>query len=215
MDPAIFNNPGLTIALGMAAGIVAQSFAHHIKIPGIVVLLFTGVFLGPDVAGIIRPASLGPALRILTGFAVAVILFEGGMNLKLRRLRREQRSIRQLITIGGVITVMGGTLVAKYVLQWNWQAALLFGTLVMVTGPTVISPLLRQLKVKHNVATVLEAEGVLIDAIGAVVAIVALEAALSTTGEHTGGWLMQLVLRIGIGLPIGLAFGFILVALLC
>jgi NhaP-type Na+/H+ or K+/H+ antiporter len=214
MGQTFFNNPSLTVAFAMAAGIIAQSAAHHMRIPGIVVLLVTGVVLGPDVAGIIQPSSLGPALRLLTGFAVAIILFEGGMGLKLQRLRREQQSIQQLITIGGAITVAGGTLAAKYILEWNWQTSILFGTLVMVTGPTVINPLLRRLKVKRTVATVLEAEGVLIDAIGAVVAIVAMEAALSPVGDHPTGWLLHIVSRLGAGLFIGLAFGYILASLL-
>ena len=167
------------MALALALGMVAQALAHHMRVPGIVLLLAAGVAFGPDGAGIIHPAELGSALNILIGFAVAVILFEGGMNLKVRRLRRAQRSIRQLIIVGGLITVAGGALAAHYILNWPWKNAILFGTLIMVTGPTVINPLLKRLKVKRSVATVLEAEGVLIDAVGAVVAMVALEAALS------------------------------------
>lgn len=90
-----FNNPGLTIALALVLGMVAQALAHHLRVPGIVLLLAAGVACGPDGAGLIHPESLGPALNILTGFAVAVILFEGGINLKFRRLKRTQRFIRQ------------------------------------------------------------------------------------------------------------------------
>jgi len=75
------NSPAFTISIALAMGMIAQSVARHIKIPGIVLLLAVGVLLGPDGANIIRPALLGEALPLLVGFAVAVILFEGGMNL--------------------------------------------------------------------------------------------------------------------------------------
>jgi len=207
----IFNNPGLTVALALAAGMVAHSVAYHLKIPAIVLLLLTGVVLGPDMVDIIRPGTLGDALGVLIGFAVAIILFEGGMSLKKSRLKREQKSIRQLVTVGGAITVIGGTLAARYILQWDWRLSILFGTLVMVTGPTVINPLLQRLKVKRKVAVVLEAEGVLIDAIGAIVAIVALETALSPAEAGFFGWIMHVGLRLGGGAVMGLVFGFLLV----
>ncbi|MBU2431776.1 MAG: cation:proton antiporter, partial [Proteobacteria bacterium] len=210
MDTAIFNNPGLTIALAMAMGMMAQALAHHLRVPGIVLLLAVGVALGPDGAGVIHPASLGPALNILTGFAVAVILFEGGINLKFRRLRRAQRSIRQLILIGGLVTVIGAATAVHFIMGWPWQTAVLFGTLVMVTGPTVINPLLKRLKVKRSVATVLEAEGVLIDALGAVVAIVALEAALSPAVGSPLVWGWHVISRLGFGAGIGAATGMVL-----
>lgn len=174
MPVSLFYNPGLTIGLALALGMIAQALAYHLRVPGIVLLLAAGVLLGPDGAGLIHPGALGPALNILTGFAVAVILFEGGINLKFRRLRRAQRSIRQLILAGGAVTVAGGAAATHLIMGWPWKTALLFGTLVMVTGPTVINPLLKRLKVRRSVATVLEAEGVLIDAVGAVVAVVAL-----------------------------------------
>ena len=118
------------------------------------------------------PSKLGPAMHIIVGFAVAVILFEGGMNLRISRIRREQTVIRVLITIGALISMIGGTLATKFILNWDWRSAILFGTLIIVTGPTVISPLVRRIRMDHGVSTVLEAEGILLDAIGTIVAIV-------------------------------------------
>lgn len=210
METSIFNNPGLTIALALAMGMMAQALAHHLRVPGIVLLLAVGVAFGPDGAGFIHPASLGPALNILTGFAVAVILFEGGMNLKFRRLRRAQRSIRQLILIGGLVTVIGAAIAVHFIMDWSWQTSILFGTLVMVTGPTVINPLLKRLKVKRSVATVLEAEGVLIDALGAIVAIVALEAALNPAVGSPLTWSWHVISRLGFGAGFGAVSGMIL-----
>ncbi len=176
------NSPAFTIAIALALGMIAQTIARHIKIPGIVLLLAVGVLMGPDGLNIIRPELLGDALHMLVGFAVAVILFEGGMNLRFARLKREERTIRQLISLGALITAIGGTLTAKIFLQWEWNTSILFGILVIVTGPTVITPLLRRIKLRQSVATVLEAEGILLDAIGAIVAVVALEVVVSPSG---------------------------------
>lgn len=213
MDHSAFADPALTIALALIAGMIAQSLAQHLKIPGIVLLLATGVLLGPDMLGMVRPGTLGASLQTLVGFAVAVILFEGGMNLNLARLRREARSIRQLATVGALVTAAGAAGVARLILDWDWVTAILFGTLVMVTGPTVITPLLRRIKVTPKVATVLEAEGVLVDAIGAIVAVVALEVVISPAGSLvSGAW--HAISRLGFGALLGVAGGLGLAALL-
>ena len=207
-------NPALTVAIALAAGMMAQSLAHHLRIPGIVLLLATGVLLGPDVSNIVQPAVLESGLTIMVGFAVAVILFEGGMNLRIDRIRRESRTIWLLLTLGALVSAIGGTLAAKTFLDWDWKISALFGTLVIVTGPTVVTPLLRRIKVRHSVGTVLEAEGVFLDAIGAIVAVVALEVVLSTTGESFSEGILHVVFRIGTGTLFGMVGGFTLVSLL-
>ena len=208
------NNPALTLAFAMAFGMIAQVLARHLRIPGIVLLLGTGLFLGPDALGIVHPSSLGDALPFIVGFAVAVILFEGGMNLRLSRIRREGKTIRQLITTGALVTALGGTITAKVFLGWDWRISLLFGVIVIVTGPTVITPLLRRLKLRRSVSTVLEAEGVLLDAIGAVIAVVALEIALSPSGLSFLTGLFHIITRLIVGSAIGAAGGFLLAFLL-
>lgn len=129
--------------IALAAGVLTQSLARHLRVPGIVLLLGVGVLLGPDVAGIILPETLGSVLHVIVGLAVAVILFEGGMSLNISRLRRQSRPIRMLVTAGVIITAAGGALASRLFLGWGWQMSILFGTLVVVTGPTVIQPLLR------------------------------------------------------------------------
>jgi NhaP-type Na+/H+ or K+/H+ antiporter len=212
------SNAAVVVALALAAGMVAQVLARHVRLPGIVLLLTAGVLLGPDVVGVVNPADLGPALHTLVGFAVAVILFEGGMNLNLKRLRREAAVIRSLLTIGAAITAVGSTLAALYFMQWDWRLAVAFGTLVIVTGPTVVTPILRRVKVKHTVATVIEAEGVLIDAIGAVLAVVTLQVIIgSSIGEGGMGvtaGLLSIVERLGFGLVFGLIGGYVIALLL-
>lgn len=214
MSIDIFDKATLVFAMAMSMGMLCQGIARHASIPGIVLLLAAGMLLGPDVANIIRPDALGNALPAVVGFAVAVILFEGGLNLKIKVLRAQAKAIRRLVTLGAVITAAGGTLAALLFMGWRWELALLFGTLVIVTGPTVVTPLLRRIRVKHNVSTILEAEGIFIDAVGATIAVVALEIILKPTGSAVGEGIMHIALRLGVGSLVGLAGGLVLALLL-
>jgi len=142
-----------------------------------------------------------------------VILFEGGLNLEWRRLRREARVIRQLVTIGAIITAAGGALAAKLILGWDWKLSILFGSLVIVTGPTVITPLLRRIKVKRNLETILEAEGIFIDAIGAIIAVVTLAIVLGSDESLAPG-VMRLPATLVLGTVLGAVGGIAMVLLL-
>jgi NhaP-type Na+/H+ or K+/H+ antiporter len=208
-------NPAIVVALALAVGIVCQSLARHLRIPGIVLLLAAGVLLGPDGLAVLDPDALGHALDILVGFAVAVILFEGGLNLQWKRLRREASTIQRLISLGALITAAGGALAARWILKWDWHLSILFGTLVIVTGPTVITPLLRRIKVKRKLETVLEAEGVFIDAVGAIVAVVALELVLrSAEGSPIAAGFLGIPARLFFGILFGVAGGAVIAVLL-
>jgi NhaP-type Na+/H+ or K+/H+ antiporter len=177
------DSPSLTLALAMLVGIAAQAIARHLRLPGVVLVLAAGVLVGPDGLDLVRPGAMGGALHDFVGFAIALILFEGGLHMQLQRLRQQAVPIRRFVTLGALITAIGGTLTALLWMDWPWQLAILFGTLVVVTGPTVITPLVRRLRLHPHLATILEAEGIFIDAVGATVAVVALEVALVPTGE--------------------------------
>ncbi|MGI9626226.1 MAG: cation:proton antiporter [Longimicrobiales bacterium] len=199
----------------MAVGLIAQAVAHHMRLPGIVLFLFLGVILGPDVLNIIRPETLGHGLEILVGMSVAVILFEGGLNLSVRRLRREATVIRRLVTVGAVMTGILAALVAKVAMGWTWSLSFLFGSLVIVTGPTVIAPLVRRIRLTPKLATILEAEGVLIDPVGAIIAVVVLEEVLALSSAATPGAALigipsRLLLGAVIGIVGGLTIGFLI-----
>lgn len=205
----------ISFALAMAIGMLCQGIARHLAMPGIVVLLAAGVLLGPDVANVIRPQALGPALRAIVGFSVAIILFEGGLNLKLKVLRGQARAIRRLVFWGALITGVGGTLTARLCLGWDWPLSILFGSLVIVTGPTVITPLLRRIRPDQDISTILEAEGIFIDAVGATIAIVTLEVVLARfSSAALGAGLLGIATRLGVGVLVGLAGGLLLVLLL-
>jgi NhaP-type Na+/H+ or K+/H+ antiporter len=204
----------MTLAGAAVAGIVTQSLARWLRFPGIVLLLAVGVLLGPDVAGVIRPSALGGALPEVVGFAVAVILFVGGMHLDVSRFRKQHRAIRRLVTYGAVVTAVGGTLAARLIMGWDWRLAALFGCLVIVTGPTVVTPLVRRFKLAPSVTDVLEAEAVLIDAIGAVIAVVALEVALEPSMGSIQDAALGITTRLAGGALLGLAGGVALWGLL-
>jgi len=207
-------HPTFTLALALAVGVLAQSVARHLRIPGIVLLLLAGVGLGPDGLGWVQPRALGDGLYAIVDVAVAIILFEGGLNLQVSRLRREQAAIRRLITWGALITLLAAAVAAHLFLDWGWGRAFLFGSLVVVTGPTVVGPLIAELRLRTRVATVLEAEGVLIDPIGAILAVLVLELAIAPTLDSvtTGG--LGLLLRLFFGVAMGAGAGLALAWLL-
>ncbi len=198
----------------MVAGVLAQSLAAHLRIPGIILLLAVGVLLGPDVANVVRPGAMGTGLAEFVGFAVAIILFEGGLQLNLGRLKRQALPIRRLVTVGAVVTAVGGALAARFVMGWPWNLSVLFGTLVIVTGPTVITPLLHRFHIKNDTAIVLEAEGIFIDAIGATIAVVALDVVMVGTTTSAAVGVLDVIWRIGIGALIGLGAGSFLAILI-
>jgi NhaP-type Na+/H+ or K+/H+ antiporter len=207
------NHPALTLVLALAVGIFAQSVSRHMRIPGIVLLLLAGACLGPDGLAWIEPRSLGLGLVAVVDLAVAVILFEGGLNLELSRLRRERGSIRRLVTWGALITLLGGAIAARWCLDWPWMRSFVFGGLVVVTGPTVVGPLVRNLRLRPRVATVLEAEGVLIDPIGAILAALLLGISLQGI-ESIWNAPMVLATSLGFGTITGVIAGFALAWLL-
>jgi NhaP-type Na+/H+ or K+/H+ antiporter len=204
-----FHDPALTFAIALAAGVLAQSVALHLRVPGIILLLATGVLLGPEFASLVIPDTLGDGLHHIVGLSIAVVLFEGGLNLNVRRVRRQALTIRQLITTGAAITAVGGMLASLVFVGWDSRVALLFGALVIVTGPTVINPIMRRIRVTPRLRTILEAEGILIDPIGAIVAVVALEVILQTTARGAATGLLGLPSRLAFGALLGISGGFL------
>jgi len=200
------------VAVALAAGILAQILARQLRLPGIVLLLAFGVALGPDGLAWVEPHALGEGLFGLIDVGVAVILFEGGLNLEISRLRRQEGPIRRLITIGALVTLVGATLAVRLLLLWPWSLSVLFGSLVVVTGPTVVTPLVRELRLRPELKTVIEAEGVLIDPIGAILAVVTLQIVL-VPGAFAGE-LAGLIGRLAFGLVAGGLGGLLLGGLL-
>lgn len=192
----------------LVAGILAQIISGLLRLPSIIFLLLTGVAMGPDGFRVIDPAKLGPGLEVLVRLSVAFILFEGSMALRLRDIRRVQLSVRRLITVGVVITFVLAGLTAHFIGGLEWRYSALFGALVTVTGPTVIRPIVRRIKMRPEVGAILEGEGILADPVGAILAAVCLEYAL-VPQAGVAFQAQEFGLRMGIGAGVGAATGFL------
>ncbi|PSN18125.1 sodium:proton antiporter [filamentous cyanobacterium CCP5] len=199
----------LQIVLTVLAGIAAQVTAEFFKVPSIIFLLLLGIALGPDGLSWLHPQYLGTGLEVIVGLSVALILFEGGLNLELKELGQVSTSLRNLVTFGVFITLIGGGMAAHWLGEFPWSLAFLYASLIVVTGPTVINPLLRQVKVDRKVSTLLEGEGVLIDPVGAILAVVVLDIIIN---GDTDPWyvIVGLMVRLGTGALIGTLGGALL-----
>ena len=171
-------------------GVLSQYFAWKFKIPAILPLIMTGLIVGPisaeyfssDGTKWIEPIWNGTEgllpEQILFHFislSIGLILFEGGLTLKFSELKKMGPVIAKLITLGAITTFIGVAIPTHYILGISWEISFLFSALVIVTGPTVISPILRNIPLKKNVSTLLKWESILIDPIGALVAVLVFE----------------------------------------
>lgn len=169
----------LVLASIGVASLFCQWLAWRVRMPAILFLLAGGLAAGP-LLGWLQPEPLfGDLLFPLISLAVAVILFEGSLTLKYREIKGHGRMVRNLIPVGSVVTALIGTLAAKWILDVSWEVALLFGAISIVTGPTVIAPLLRSVRPKQNLANILRWEGIIIDPVGALLAVLVFEAIIS------------------------------------
>jgi len=141
----------ITIVAAVVFGLLAQLLAHRWRIPAIVLLLVFGIIMGKDVLGVVHPDELGRGLSILIKLAVAIILFEGALSLNLKSLRHNAAEVRNLVTIGVLVSWVVTTLIAHFIAGFDWRLAILFGALMTVTGPTVIQPLMRRISVTRSV----------------------------------------------------------------
>jgi NhaP-type Na+/H+ or K+/H+ antiporter/Trk K+ transport system NAD-binding subunit len=198
----------IMMGLVIAVSIATQLIAARLRMPSIVPLLAVGVLMGPEVLNLVNPDALGDGLRVIIPLMVAIIVFEGGMALDLTYLRQVSRAVQNLVAVGSLITAALAATCAVVFVGFSWPLALLFGALVSVTGPTVINPLMRRAAVKQRLKTILMAEGVLVDAVGAVLAVVVLEALLTGQPflEGVGSW----GITVGGGTCIGVIGGWLL-----
>ncbi|MEW6445228.1 MAG: cation:proton antiporter [Pseudomonadota bacterium] len=183
-------NQTLLIALTaiIFLGIGAQWLAWRLKLPAILFLLSIGVLAGP-VTGLLDPdAMFGELLFPMVSMAVAVILFEGSLSLRFSELSGLSGMVRRMVTFGMLATWGVATLAAHLFVGFGWPLAALFGALVVVTGPTVIVPLLRSVRPRSGIATVLRWEGIVIDPIGALLAVLVYEFILTSVRTGAGQW---------------------------
>ena len=158
----------------LAAGLGAQWLAAQLRLPAIVVLIAAGLLLGP-VTGVIELAMPKAELGELIGLGVAIILFEGGMDLKLGEFKRVGHGIGRLTIVGPPLAWLMGSLAAHYIGGLSWPVAVVLGAILVVTGPTVILPLLRQARLNKASASLLKWEGIVNDPVGVLLAVLAFQ----------------------------------------
>jgi NhaP-type Na+/H+ or K+/H+ antiporter len=199
----------------LVAGFACQWLAWRIKLPSILFLLVTGILLGPAL-GWLRPDELfGDLLTPLVSLAVAVILYEGSLTLKLSEIREHGAVVRNLVSVGVAITGLVATFSAWQFLGWDFLLAALFGAVVTVSGPTVILPLIRSIRPTIALSNVLRWEGILVDPLGAILAVLVFDVIIvMETAATTGQLLAQIGLivvgGISLGAIAGHAFGLVL-----
>ena len=200
-------------------GIIAQWFAWKFKIPAILPLILIGLFVGPvstflseDGAQWIQPIwngekgfFPGESLFYFVSLAIGIILFEGGLTLKRGEITKVGPVIGKLITLGSLITFVGAGVATHFVFGLSWKISFLFSALIIVTGPTVITPILRNIPLKKDISAVLKWEGILIDPIGALVAVLVFE--FISIEDQDAGYTREAFMEFGKIVLIGFAFG--------
>lgn len=203
----------LTIAFAAGFGLLAQVLSRRLRIPAIVVLLLFGIIIGKDFLNIIDPSVLGGGMVIVIKLAVAIILFEGALNLRLNSLRNSIREVRNLVSFGVLFTWVMISVASHYLVGLSWQLAILFGALMTVTGPTVVQPLLKRINISKKIKNILEGEAILIDPIGAILAVAVMEVIIWSSGnQHIGivSALWGYFGRLTVGLIVGIVAAIVL-----
>ena len=190
------------------AGSLAQLIARLTGLPAVVLLLAVGLVIGRAGFNLVEPETLGQGLQPLVGLLVSLVLFDGGLNLRLAG-RDLQRTVVQLVVVRGVLGLLGGALVAHQLAGLAWPLAWVFAAISLATGPTVVTPMVQQMRLLPGLGQILQAEGLILEPIGAVLALLLLQLALG----DLAGWgdvVSLLGLRVGGGVAIGATGGLLL-----
>ncbi|HZX23065.1 MAG TPA: sodium:proton antiporter [Woeseiaceae bacterium] len=194
----------LVIVGVVALGVSAQWVAWRLRLPAIVLLAGSGLIVGPGLGWINPSEELGDLLRPVISLCVAIILFEGGLSLRLAELKEAARGVQRLVYLGAPFGWAAATLCAHYIGGLDWAVSLVFGAIMVVTGPTVIMPLLRQSALNRRTASYLKWEGIVNDPIGALLAVLVFQFFVFS-GEGSG--LAEVLQGVGLAITSGLVFG--------
>ncbi|MFM2483163.1 cation:proton antiporter [Celerinatantimonas sp. YJH-8] len=202
-------NLALAIALIAAISLAAQWIAWRLKLPAILFLLAAGLLLGPA-SGILNPDQLlGKLLFPLVSIAVAIILFEGALTLRFHEIRGLVKVVRNLVTIGMLITFVVLAAACHLLLGISLEVSLLFGSIMVVTGPTVVTPLLRAIRPRSELDKVLRWEGIIIDPLGAIFAVLMFEFVITQASQEAAIHSLAIISKtIGLGGILGLGAGY-------
>jgi len=205
-------NSELVWGASFFSGSLAQLIAQLSGLPAVVLLLVLGLVVGQAGLHLVQPESLGAGLEPLVGLLVSLVLFDGGLNLRLAG-KQLQRTVIQLVLVRLVLGLAGGALLAHALAGLSWPLAWVFGAIALATGPTVITPMVRQMQLKSDLAQTLEAEGLILEPTAAVLALLLLQLALGDL-PHWQEVASLLLLRLGGGALLGALAGWLLVLVL-
>ncbi|WP_281967943.1 cation:proton antiporter [Roseovarius nanhaiticus] len=180
-------SPVMAFALVGAIGVGSQWLAWKLRLPAIVLMLLAGLAIGPGLGAFDPERDIGNLMQPMISIAVAIILFEGGMTLNLHSLRESAVGVRRLVLIGAPVGWAGSAAALHYVAGLSWPSAAVFGGIMIVTGPTVIAPLLRTARLSKRPAQLLQWEAIVNDPIGALAAVLAFEVVLVMYASETFG----------------------------
>ncbi|HBC57251.1 MAG TPA: sodium:proton exchanger, partial [Gammaproteobacteria bacterium] len=201
----------LGLALIIFLGMLAQWLAWRFRVPSIILLFAAGIIVGP-VLGILRPSEqMGNFLQTFIGFAVAIILFDGGLNLRLFELKQAAKGVIRLVTVGPIITLVLVAAAAHWIANLSWAVSFIFSSITVVTGPTVIMPLLRHANLTRRPASYLKWEGIVNDPVGALLAVLFFEFAIySEQISEPVTFLLESGIAIGASAILGAGSGYFL-----
>lgn len=199
---------GLLWGITVFSGAFARLISSISGFPSVVILLLSGLFIGRSGLGLVEPLDLGQGLETIVGLLVCLVLFEGGLNLKLPE-GNIRNTVLKISLIRLLISLSAGIIIAHWLAGLSWQVAGVYSAIVLATGPTVVSPLVEQIQLASPLSEVLKAEGLVLEPIGAVLALLLLEFIL---GDLHGiqEVFIALMQRLGGGILIGLCSGWIL-----
>ena len=192
-----------TLVLVVLLGTAAQIAADRLRIPATGPLLFIGLIFGHAGLGLVQPDILGDFLRVVIKASVAVVVFEGGLLLDVREIRHTTRAVVGLVTVGLLITTVLAGCLAHFLFGWSWELSFLFGAVVSVTGPTVITPILQRVPVNRRVKSTLESESIIADPLGVILAALIFTAIISPRG--LGAAVPVGLVTLGAGVMVGFA----------
>ena len=197
------------VAVGILS-IGCQYLAYKVRLPAILPLLIAGIIVGPIFGVLNADALFGDLLFPVVSLSVAIILFEGSLTLKFSDIAGHGNMVRNLCSIGVIVTWLIATIATHYSIGISWQLSFLFGAIVTVTGPTVIVPMLRTVRPKANLANILRWEGIVIDPIGALLAVLVFEFIVASQGSAISHTVIAFAKTIGMGFALGFASGYLL-----
>ena len=195
------------VALVVSLGVAAQLVGDWLKIPSVAFLLVAGVLVGPQALGLVDPAMFGQTgLQAIVGLSVGIIVFEGAYHLTVERVREASREALGLVTVGAFVSLAGTAVAVRAVFGTGWPVAVLVGSLLIATGPTVITPIMQVVPVRERVAAALETEGIINDVIAAILAVATFEFVVASRSSPlvvVEAFVARLLVGVAVGVVVG------------